>query len=168
MDVSKNYNTLTISQIGISRILGVTQPQVSHLAKSGVLLRSDDSKILLVESLKNYYLRRIKTTSEEDINFDREKTLHEKAKRELAELKLGEQKGLLHSTEDIEFMVGGLVTVLRRNLLAMPAKMATSLVGKTTDEINEIMTSYINGALRELASFKAEDLTRIYEDDETE
>ncbi len=111
-------------------------------------------------------MRKVDAPTDRDISLDREKTLHEKAKREIAELKLGELKGQLHRTEDIDFMLGGLITVLRRNLLAMPAKMATSLVGKDTDEVNEIMTKYINSALSELATFKAADLERLEEDEE--
>jgi len=166
VDVSKNFGTLTVSQTAMGKVLGISQPQISHLAKTGVLLRSDDSKILLIESMRNYYMRKVDAPTDRDISLDREKTLHEKAKREIAELKLGELKGQLHRTEDIDFMLGGLITVLRRNLLAMPAKMATSLVGKDTDEVNEIMTKYINSALSELATFKAADLERLEEDEE--
>ena len=77
-------------------------------------------------------------------------------------------KNDLHKTADIVYLVGNMVIVFRRTLLALPSKMATSLAGKTPEDINEILTKEINRALKELSEFDAAKLAEIDSDDDEE
>ena len=76
----------------------------------------------------------------------------------MAEIKLGEMKNDMHSTDDIIYLIGNMVVVFRRTLLSLPSKMATSLAGKSPEDINEILTKEITRALQELSEFDAEKL----------
>ena len=138
------------------------------MRKNDEVVCDENGKILLVQSLEQIYNKNSQNSCE-NVSFEEERALHEKAKREIAELKLGELKNDLHKTADIVYLVGNMVIVFRRTLLALPSKMATSLAGKTPEDINEILTKEINRALKELSEFDAAKLAEIdAENDEEE
>lgn len=154
MKISKNLKTVTTTQTEMAKVLGVTQQRVSQLVKTGVITRDDSGAVLLIDSLKNYYKpNKDNDTLPEDLSVEKERALHEKAKREIAELKLAEMKKEIHSTTDIELMVGGMITVFKKSLLALPYKVSQKLVGKSADDINEVLTQEITSSLTELSSF---------------
>lgn len=137
------------------------------MRKNDEVVCDENGKILLVQSLERIYNKNNQNSCE-NVSFEEERALHEKAKREIAELKLGELKNDLHKTADIVYLVGNMVIVFRRTLLALPSKMATSLAGKTPEDINEILTKEINRALKELSEFDAAKLAEIDSDDDEE
>ena len=153
MNVSKSWRNLIISQSEMAKILKVTQQRISQMRKNDEVVCDENGKILLVQSLEQIYNKNSQNSCE-SVSFEEERALHEKAKREIAELKLGELKNDLHKTADM-------VIVFRRTLLALPSKMATSLAGKTPEDINEILTKEINRALKELSEFDAAKLAEI-------
>lgn len=137
------------------------------MRKNDEVVCDENGKILLVQSLERIYNKNNQNSCE-NVSFEEERALHEKAKREIAELKLGELKNDLHKTTDIVYLVGNMVIVFRRTLLALPSKMATSLAGKTPEDINDILTKEINRALKELSEFDAAKLAEIDSDDDEE
>ena len=137
------------------------------MRKNDEVVCDENGKILMVQSLERIYNKNNQNSCE-NVSFEEERALHEKAKREIAELKLGELKNDLHKTADIVYLVGNMVIVFRRTLLALPSKMATSLAGKTPEDINEILTKEINRALKELSEFDAAKLAEIDSDDDEE
>lgn len=157
MKISKDLKKLTTTQGEMAKILGITQPRVHQLIEEGVVVRDDNSGVLVVESMQNFYKLKSKIT-DEPADFEKEKALHEKAKRELAEIELAEKRGDMHNTQDIEIMVGGLITVFKKNILAIPSKMALVLSGKQPEEVNEILTQEMSQCLTELSQF---DVTKL-------
>ena len=155
MKISKNLKDLTTTQTELARILGITQQRVSQLVKDGTIIRDENNQVAVIESLKNFYKFSSENEEGKELSFDREKALHEKVKRELAEIKLAELKNDMHTTEHIKIMVGGMVVVFKRRMLAIPYKLAPRLEGKKADDINEMLTKEINEGLTELASFDA-------------
>ena len=137
------------------------------MRKNDEVVCDENGKILLVQSLEQIYNKNSQNSCE-NVSFEEERALHEKAKREIAELKLGELKNDLHKTADIVYLVGNMVIVFRRTLLALPSKMATSLAGKTPEDINEILTKEINRALKELSEFDAAKLAEIDDENDEE
>lgn len=168
MNVSKCWRNLEISQGEMAKIMRVTQQRISQLVKENALVCSKNGKILLVQSLLQVYEKNKEEKDKKAISYDKEKALHEHVKREMAELKLGEMKNDLHKTEDILFIWGNMVTEFRRTLLALPAKMATTLVGKTSEEIDSIITEYIYHALKRLSELDADELVNVYDDNQDE
>lgn len=162
MNVTKCWRDLIISQREFAKILGLTPQRVSQLVRDQELVCNDEGKIMLVQSLMFWHRQSAgNTDGGKGVSYDEEKALHEKAKREIAELKLGELKNELHKTSDITYLVGNMVVVFRRTLLALPSKMATSLAGKTPEDINEMLTKEINRALKDLSEFDAAKLENI-------
>lgn len=169
MNVSRCWRSLIISQAELSKVLKVSQQRISQMAKNEELSLDENGKILLIQSLQRIYKQNEEKEDKKTVSFEEEKALHERAKREIAELQLGEMRNDLHKTSDIEYLVGNMVIVFRRTMLALPSKMATSLAGKTPEDINEILTKEINYALKELSEFDAEKLVNVdvaAEDDE--
>lgn len=167
LKVSKNLKDLTTTQTEMARNLGITQQRVSQLVKDGIIVRDETGAIIVIESLKKFYkLTTCENDENENLSFEHERALHEKAKREFAELRLAEKKKELHCTADIELMVGGLITVFKRRLLGLPYKMANLLVGKKADDISELLTKEIHSALTELAKFDASKLGEQVDDDD--
>ncbi len=169
MKISKNLKQVTTTQTEIAKALGMTQQRVSQLVKNGVVIRDDTGAVLLIDSLINYYKSNHGNNQLIDnLSFETERSLHEKAKREIAELHLAEMKNEMHFTADIELMVGGMVTVFKKKMLALPYKVAQKLVAKSADDINEILTNEITSSLTELSTFDAAKLGDEFEYDTEE
>jgi len=169
MKISKNLKDTTTTQTEMARVLGITQQRVSQLVKEETIVRTENGAVVVIESLKNFYKSHSGESDENgELSLDHEKALHEKAKRELTEMKLAELKNEMHNTSDIELAVGGMVTVFKRQMLAIPYKMSPRIEGKNADEINEMLTEEINGALTALSSFDASKLGEAIDDEDTE
>ncbi len=151
---------------GMAACLGLTRQRIVQLANDGVLERDAGSKYNVSDNIKKYLA--FKSNNKGEASYDTERMLHEKAKRELAELALAKRKKEVHSTVDIEIMVGGLITVFKRRMLGIPHKMANSIAGKTADDISELLTGEIHMALTELAAFDISRLGEQVDDDDSE
>lgn len=164
--ISKDLKTVTTTQTELARALGITQQRVSQLVKDGVVIRDKNGAVILIESLNNFYKLQKESTDKEKVSLEAERALHERAKRELTELKLKEVKNELHSTNDIMLLVGGLVANFKRKMLGIPYKFSNRLEGKKADDINEMLTKEIHDSLIELSELDPSKL--INNDDNTE
>lgn len=160
--IALSSETLVNSQ-SLGKILGISPQRVRQLVADGVIKREENRKYRLIDNVQAYYNYKTKDTT---ADFDKEHTLLEKAKRQMAELALAEKKKDLHRTSDIEIMVGGMITVFKRNMLSIPNKTAKACEGKSTAQISEILTKEINNALIELSKFDANKLGEYNEDTE--
>ena len=142
----------TCTQTQLGRALSVSKQRVGQLIDEGIVVRdefSTNGQVLLFESLQNYFLS--KNATGDNVNFWKERGLHEKAKRELAELKLSKSRGEVYSAEVVEGVLVELLTNFRNKLLGLPSKYATRLEGKNRDEIYTVLTSAIEEELAELS-----------------
>lgn len=93
MNVTKCWRDLIISQREFAKILGLTPQRVSQLVRDQELVCNDEGKIMLVQSLMFWHRQSAgNVDGGKGVSYDDEKALHEKAKREIAELKLGSSK----------------------------------------------------------------------------
>ena len=102
MKISKGLLMLTTTQTGLAQALGISQQRVSQLLRDKVLTKDDAGNVLVVESLKNYYKSRSDNSGEEDVELSKERALHERVKRELAEIELAKRKNEVHEAADVE------------------------------------------------------------------
>lgn len=156
MKLNGNYKEWAVSQTMLGKILGVSQQRVNQLIDEDVALRDESSKsgaVLLIDSLRNYYLSKRLTADEGggEVNFWKEKSLHERAKRELTELKVRERKGELYEAEIVEQVMLEQLTNFRTKLLGLPAKFAAQLEGKSRAEIYDSLNAEIENCLEELS-----------------
>ena len=147
---AEEFLSLTVSQTTLGKILGLTQGRISQLLTEGILVRDAESQQpRLHDSIKNYYLSKNATGA--GVNYWSEKALHEKAKRELAELKVEQRKGNLYDAAEVESELTEWITEFRNKLLAIGHKLCRRLEGKNAAQICEIIDAEIYDCLTELS-----------------
>lgn len=143
---------MTVSQRQMASAIGLSTTRINELINEGILIRdpsTEQGRLMLLESLTNYLQSR-KTTSE-GVNFWQERAAHEKAKRELAELKVAERRGELYEASTVEGVLLELLTDFKTKLLGIGHKLATRLEGMTAAQITDIIDAEINNCLEELS-----------------
>lgn len=158
-----NASSTMVNSITLSRFFGITDRRVRQLTEEKVLVTVAKNKYDLMDSVRRYcnYLKTANESnsnkSPDKINLETERALHEKAKREKAELLVKVMKGELHKAEDIELVMTDMITRAKVKLLALPSKIAPQIV-KITDagKIQNLIQSIIEEALFELADYNAD------------
>ena len=166
--ISKSINAVTTTQTQMARALKISQQRVSQMVQQGVIPVDDNGDILLVEGIKAYCRMKKQAAEDEEVDFDKEWAKHEKAKREIAELKLDEMKKNAYSAKVVEYVMTEMASNLRTQLLGLPSKLAPVLEGKTKEEIYTTTTREIEEKLSELASYTPDLFDEEIEDGEDE
>lgn len=165
--ITRGINQVTTTQTQMARALKISQQRVSQMVKDGTLPVDDMGSPLLVEGIRRYYNGKA-TTEDDSVDFDKEKALHEKAKREIAELQLSKMKKNAYSAKVVEYVMTAMAANLRTQLLGLPSKLAPMLEGKTKEDIYIAMTKEIEEKLAELAEYSPDLFDEDAEEDEDE
>lgn len=150
--IAGRLSDMSVSQAQLAEALSLSRPRINQLIDEGIVLRDEESKngaVVMLDSLRNYYLS--KNVSGGGVDFWQEKGKHERAKRQLTELKVREREGELYEAETVEAVMAEHLTNFRTKLLGLPSKFATALEGKTRAEIYDTLTFEIETVLEELA-----------------
>ena len=166
MKISKDVIKITTTQSEMARVLGLTQPRVHQLVQDGIIEKDETGAVLLVDSLKNFYKSKQGETGDlgDETDYWTEKALHEKAKRELAEIKLAKIQNNIYDAKTVEMVMIEMFTTLRTQLLGLPNKLAPQLEGKSKEEIYEFITREIEDKLSELSEYSPD----LFTDEEIE
>ena len=147
---AEEFLTMTVTQSFMGKVLNLSQGRISQLLDEGILVRDElTNRIAFKDSLQSYWLS--KNATGDTVNFWKERGLHEKAKRELAELKLSKSRGEVYEAAVVEGVLSELLTNFRSKLTGLPSKYAVQLEGKTRAEIYSILTAAIEEELTELS-----------------
>lgn len=153
-NIDDEIQSMTCTQTQLARALKLSKQRVNQLIDEGIVVRDETSftgQVMLLESLRNFFLSRSGNLGgANSVNFWRERGLHEKAKRELAEIKLAQARGELYDASTVEGVLSELLTNFRSKLLGLPAKLTAQLEGKSRGEINSMLTAEIEENLSEL------------------
>lgn len=152
MKVEGEIQSATVTQRQLSRALKLSTTRINQLIDEGIVVRDENSRsgqVMLFESLQNYFLS--KNATGDNVNFWKERGLHEKAKRELAEVKLSKTRGELYDSSVVESVLVEVLTNFRNKLLGLPSKYAAQLEGKSRAEIYSMLTAAIEEELAELS-----------------
>lgn len=156
----KSIDGLVVNTKVLANIFGLTERRVRQLVEEGVIDRIGHGRYDLQDTLKKYIaFLRIAASAEVDSskvkeNLDYEKFLHERAKREKAELELAHIKGELHHSADVEKVMNDMLGAFRSKLLALPAKLAPLLIAQNTvATIQDMLQNEIYEALNELSDY---------------
>lgn len=156
----KSIDGLVVNTKVLANIFGLTERRVRQLVEEGVIDRIGHGRYDLQDSLKKYiaFLRAAASaevdSSKVKENLDYEKFLHERAKREKAELELAHIKGELHHSADVEKVMNDMLGAFRSKLLALPAKLAPLLIAQNTvATIQDMLQNEIYEALNELSDY---------------
>lgn len=144
--------TATITQTEFGKLVGLSQPRINQLLDEDVLVRDEtsrSSRLMFFDSLKNFI--QSKQSTDAGVNFWKERSLHEKAKRELAELKLKERQGELYEADTVERVLADLLTDFRNKLLGIGHKLASQLENLPAAQIGDIIDAEVIANMKELA-----------------
>ena len=171
MKLDKNCKEWTISQSHLARILDVSHQRVNQLIEEEIVIRDEESKsggVFLIKSLENYYRsKNAMPDGKKAVDFWKERGLHERAKRKLAELKLEKAKGNLYEAAVVEKVMGDQLVNFRSKILGLPNKLSVQLQGRSIAQINEILTENLEEILDELAAgYESAEFVEEVEDDE--
>ena len=160
MEIAGELSEATTTQAKLARYLSLSKARVTQLVDEKVVIRDESDakgKILAFDSVRNYYLSQ--QAGDSGVNFWKEKALHERAKRELAELKLRERRGELYEAGVVESVMIEHLTNFRTKLLGLPSKIAAALPADIRGEVYDTLTAEIENCLDELAkNYKESDL----------
>ncbi len=137
----------------LADILGFTGPRrVQQLTKEGALTREANGLYNIPASVERFYRKRFVGAAA--VDFETERALHEKAKRELAEINLARTKGEIHMAGDVEMVWTGMLMNFRSRIMGMPSKLAPQIVGmETIAEISGVLEAATSEALAELSEY---------------
>ncbi|MEG0371241.1 MAG: hypothetical protein RR645_03000 [Clostridium sp.] len=144
----------------LANLFGITDRRVRQLAEEGVIVRVKKGRYDLVESIKGYIVF-IKTNqdikdskSDADLDYDREKAMHERVKREMAELNLAEMKGQVHYADDVQKVMNDMLSNFRSKILSMAAKLSPILVARSdVSQIQAMINKEAHEVLEELSEY---------------
>lgn len=167
MKIIGEVKEITCTQTQLGRAFGVSKQRIGQLIGEGIVIRDEQStngQVLLFESVKNFFLHKNVGGADAEVNYNIEKALYMKAKRELAELKLSKARGELYNAQDVEASFVNLLTILRARLTGLPARFAAQLEGSSREEIYNILANEIEECLVELAEFDLSNLQNDVDD----
>jgi phage terminase Nu1 subunit (DNA packaging protein) len=157
--VKTDISDIIVNTDVLAGAFGYTRQRINQLAKEGVLEKKAPGRFELLRNLQKYleFVRLGKRPDEEEeasAQYWEEKALHEKAKRQMAELKLAKIKNQLHDANDVEMAMTNMLTTFRSKILAIPQKVSPKLIGmENLAEIGELINSELLEALEELSNY---------------
>lgn len=119
----------------ISKMFNMTERNVRYLVDDGVIARVAHGRYDLIDTVSRYvtFLKMSYDGIDENKvmeSLEYEKWLHEKAKREKAEIELAHIKREMHKADEVEKVLNHMVMSFRSKMLSLPSKVAMLLASK--------------------------------------
>lgn len=143
---------MAVTQKQLSEALKLSPARINELCDEKILVRDESARngqVMLFDSLRNYFLS--KKTTDDGVNFWLEKAKHERAKRELAELKLSKERGESYDAAEVEGTLLELFTDFRNKLIGLGHKLSPQLEGLPAAQMCAIIDAEVELALKELS-----------------
>lgn len=140
----------------IADLLDLTEKRVRQLRDEGIIKESGRNFYELKSTVQAYigYLRGLNSGSGK-ADYNAEKALLIKAKRQNEELDLQVKSNELHSADVVEQVVSDMLIRFKSRMMSIPSKLAPKLMTMSDPtEINELIRDSIYEALFELSDFK--------------
>lgn len=150
---------IVVNTTAIAKMFGVTDRRVRQFVEEGVIDRIGHGRYDVSDTVLKYvtHLRLSNDQLDQsDIteSLDYEKYLHEKAKREKAEIELAHIKGRMHTSTEVEKVMNNMLASFRARILAIPSKTAPSLIARDEiSQIEQIIEVQVHEALSELSEY---------------
>lgn len=152
-------DAVVVNTVVIAKMFNMTPRRVRQLVEEGVVDRIGHGRFNLIDTVSKYvtFLKlNTESLTEGDVteSLDYEKWLHEKAKREKAEIELAHIKKEMHSSGEVEEVMNNMVMNFRQRMLSIPSKCALQLMNRTDPKyIESILEQNVNEALKELSDY---------------
>ncbi len=158
--IQGNVDEIIVNTKAIANLFGVTERRVRQMVEEKIIERTGHGRYNLQDCVKKY-IAFLKASSNAEADnsklkesLDYERFLHEKAKREKAELELAHIKGTMYYSYEIERVMTRMLYDFRGKLLALPSKVAPSLIArKDIAVIQDILQKEVFETLQELSEY---------------
>jgi phage terminase Nu1 subunit (DNA packaging protein) len=159
----EDIETLTVSSEVMGKLLNVTSRRIRQYAEEGVIEKAARGRYALYPSVQKY-IAFLKTKNDideleedEELNYDKEKAIHEMIKRKIAEINLAKIQGQVHESEDVKHVMENMLANFRTKLMTMPSKLAPILIARDNiPVIQSLIDKEVIEALEELSEYSPE------------
>jgi hypothetical protein len=151
----RDFRSEAVTAAEASMFLGVNERVFYLMVEEGVIPKAGSGKYILGDVTEAYWRSRFDTEG-----LEAEQTRLTKARADLAELELAEQRGEVHRAAAVMRVWADNVMNGKTRLLSIPTKISPELVGKDLQEIQTKLKTEINEALNELAEYDERRITR--------
>jgi len=151
--------TVIVNTEAIAKMFSVSSRRVRQFVEEGVIDRVGYGRFNLVDTVSKYitFLKlSADSMNQDDITetLEYEKWLHEKAKREKAEIELSHLKKEMHSSGEIEEVMNNMIMNFRQRVLSIPTNCALQLINQDDPKyVESIIEASIHEALIELSNY---------------
>ncbi|MBA1304291.1 hypothetical protein [Stutzerimonas stutzeri] len=153
---------LHVTDAQLAALAGVTPRRIRQLAEAGTLTRVARNRFLLGDAFAALVEEMAGGDKASELTAERVRKL--RADASLAELELAKAKGEVSTIEDFEAVWNQACGIIRANMLQVPRRVVSSLIGETDEaRFKQVLTDEITLALETAAEA---DFTP--EDDETD
>ncbi|MFX3673298.1 MAG: hypothetical protein ACE3JQ_02455 [Paenisporosarcina sp.] len=167
-------DAVVVNTLAVAKMFGVTDRRVRQFVEEGIIDRIGNGRFDLQDTVYKYVVHlRMATDSldENDVteSLEYEKYLHEKAKREKAEIELSHIKARMHSAAEVEAVMNNMFASFRARMLALPSKVAPSLIARDEiSQIEQLIETQVHEALMELVNYDPRLFVNDDDDEEEE
>jgi hypothetical protein len=151
----RDFRSEVISTAEAVAFLGLNERTFHRLVEEGVIPKAGNGEYVLGDITEAYWKSRFDTEG-----LEAEQTRLTKAKADLAELDLAEQRGEVHRASAVMRVWADNVMNAKTRILSIPTKLAPELAGKELQEIQTKLKTEISEALNELADYDERRITR--------
>lgn len=146
---------MLVNQTELAECLGVTPRYIRDMIQKGFFQFKDGRKYNLAPCIKEYIAYKLKPkNSDGEIYLEKEKAEHEKAKKEISQLKLRKMKGEVHEAVYVELYWNEMLLNFANKLETIPSKIAVQVVGETdVQRIIKLLDDSVEEALNELSQY---------------
>lgn len=144
----------------LAKMFNMTERNVRYLVEEGIIARVNHGRYDLIDTVSRYvtFLKMSNDGLDESKvqeSLEYEKWLHEKAKREKAEIELSHIKKEMHKADEVEKVLNHMLASFRSKMLSLPSKAALFLASKDDPkEIEALLEKDIHEALSELSDYE--------------
>lgn len=152
----QELKTRMVNAQELANLLACTTQYVYLLAKQGILVKEGPSQFPLAENIQKYLQYLLKSEKGSDkVLYWSEKAKHERALRQMSELKLEQLDNKLHDAKAVEVVMNDMMSYFRKRSLAIADETPSKLVGiKNPAEICDILTDAVKEALSDMSNYK--------------
>lgn len=154
----------------LAQAFGMTAMRIQQLATDGVVVRAGHGQYKLLATIQKflaYQKSKPKNQhsgdgSEDGQSYEAHRARLTKAKADIAEMDAEIKKGTAHDAEAVAAVWSDMIGNARQKLLAIPNGLADAMEGMSVQERQEAIQAAVFEALKELAEYSPEIVTRQY------
>ena len=157
-----DYGATVVTGSELAAVLGLSEAHIFTLKRRNVIqpVGPRKNEYQLGPAVRDYVAYKCAVENESHADFARERSLKERANRQLREILLKQTKSQLHDGADVESIQTHSNKQIRSRLLEFSNSLALQLIGKEPAETKDIIDTEVRKVLVGLTRYDAKDYYR--------